>query len=48
MVKAIASEGGTSYAKRRRDVFSHAFHAHFARLIEEPAAYGKLDLANQL
>ncbi|CAL9054559.1 unnamed protein product [Musa banksii] len=46
--KAVASEGGTDDAKRRGDVFAHAFSAHLARLMEEPAAYGKLGLANLL
>ncbi|THU49471.1 hypothetical protein C4D60_Mb06t09920 [Musa balbisiana] len=39
--KAVASEGGTDDAKRRGDAFAHAFSAHLARLMEEPAAYGK-------
>ncbi|XP_052175011.1 pantothenate kinase 2-like [Diospyros lotus] len=42
---AVASEGGTDDAKRRGDAFSRAFSAHLARLMEEPAAYGKLGLA---
>ncbi|KAF3777096.1 Pantothenate kinase 2 [Nymphaea thermarum] len=46
--KAIASEGGTDDAKRRGVAFSSAFSAHIARLREEPAAYGKLGLANLL
>ncbi|KAL5747196.1 hypothetical protein ACOSP7_024194 [Xanthoceras sorbifolium] len=46
--KAVASEGGTDDAKRRGDAFACAFSAHLARLIEEPAAYGKLGLANLL
>lgn len=46
--KAVASEGGTDDAKRRGDAFAHAFCAHLARLMEEPAAYGKLGLANLL
>ncbi|KAJ6676669.1 PANTOTHENATE KINASE 2 [Salix viminalis] len=46
--KAVASEGGTEDAKRRGDAFAHAFSAHLARLMEEPAAYGKLGLANLL
>lgn len=46
--KAVASEGGTDDAKRRGDAFAHAFRAHLARLMEEPAAYGKLGLANLL
>ncbi|KAL6011501.1 hypothetical protein ACLOJK_001949 [Asimina triloba] len=46
--KAVASEGGTDDAKRRGDAFSHAFSAHLARLMEEPAAYGKFGLANLL
>ncbi|KAJ6760721.1 PANTOTHENATE KINASE [Salix purpurea] len=46
--KAVASEGGTDDAKRRGDAFAHAFSAHLARLMEEPAAYGKLGLANLL
>ncbi|XP_019157722.1 PREDICTED: pantothenate kinase 2-like [Ipomoea nil] len=45
---AVASEGGTEDAKRRGDVFARAFSAHLARLMEEPAAYGKLGLANLL
>ncbi|XP_030493715.2 pantothenate kinase 2 [Cannabis sativa] len=45
---AVASEGGTDDAKRRGDAFAHAFSAHLARLIEDPAAYGKLGLANLL
>ncbi|KAH7857411.1 hypothetical protein Vadar_012396 [Vaccinium darrowii] len=46
--KAVASEGGTEDAKRRGDAFAHAFSEHLARLMEEPAAYGKLGLANLL
>ncbi|KAL2321835.1 hypothetical protein Fmac_026214 [Flemingia macrophylla] len=46
--KAVASEGGTDDAKRRGDAFARAFSAHLARLMEEPAAYGKLDLAKLL
>ncbi|KAL7263506.1 hypothetical protein ACSBR1_001625 [Camellia fascicularis] len=46
--KAVASEGGTDNAKRRGDAFARAFSAHLARLMEEPAAYGKLGLANLL
>ncbi|KAL7246537.1 hypothetical protein ACSBR2_001598 [Camellia fascicularis] len=46
--KAVASEGGTDNAKRRGDAFACAFSAHLARLMEEPAAYGKLGLANLL
>jgi len=46
--KAVASEGGTDDAKRRGDAFARAFRAHLARLKEEPAAYGKLGLANLL
>ncbi|KAI7754072.1 hypothetical protein M8C21_009587 [Ambrosia artemisiifolia] len=46
--KAVASEGGTDDARRRGDAFARAFSAHLARLIEEPAAYGKLGLANLL
>ncbi|KAF6165291.1 hypothetical protein GIB67_042707 [Kingdonia uniflora] len=46
--KAVASEGGTDDAKRRGDAFTRAFSAHLARLMEEPAAYGKLGLANLL
>ncbi|URE13212.1 pantothenate kinase [Musa troglodytarum] len=46
--KAVASEGGTDDAKRRGDAFAHAFSAHLARLMEEPAAYGKLGLAKLL
>ncbi|GMH16794.1 hypothetical protein Nepgr_018635 [Nepenthes gracilis] len=46
--KAVASEGGTDDAKRRGDAFARAFSAHLARLREEPAAYGKLGLANLL
>ncbi|XP_058192613.1 pantothenate kinase 2 [Rhododendron vialii] len=46
--KAVASEGGTEDAKRRGDAFARAFSAHLARLMEEPAAYGKLGLANLL
>ncbi|KAJ7567107.1 hypothetical protein O6H91_02G132200 [Diphasiastrum complanatum] len=46
--KAVASEGGTDGAKRRGDAFARAFRAHLARLREEPAAYGKLGLANLL
>nr|GLL18580.1 pantothenate kinase 2 isoform X1 [Ipomoea trifida] len=46
--KAVASEGGTEDAKRRGDAFAHAFSAHLARLMEEPAAYGKLGLADIL
>ncbi|XP_062116256.1 pantothenate kinase 2 isoform X1 [Humulus lupulus] len=45
---AVASEGGIDDAKRRGDAFAHAFSAHLARLIEDPAAYGKLGLANLL
>ncbi|CAM0952609.1 unnamed protein product [Alopecurus aequalis] len=45
---AVASEGGTDDAKRRGDAFAHAFSAHLARLMEEPAAYGKFGLANLL
>ncbi|KAF3599237.1 hypothetical protein F2Q69_00033029, partial [Brassica cretica] len=45
---AVASEGGTEDAKRRGDAFARAFSAHLARLMEEPAAYGKLGLANLL
>ncbi|EHA8590419.1 pantothenate kinase 2 [Cocos nucifera] len=48
VAKAVASEGGTDDAKRRGDAFAHAFSAHLARLMEEPAAYGKLGLANLL
>ncbi|XP_047046390.1 pantothenate kinase 2 [Lolium rigidum] len=48
MEKAVASEGGTDDAKRRGDAFAHAFSAHLARLMEEPAAYGKFGLANLL
>ncbi|KAL9275545.1 Pantothenate kinase 2-like protein [Drosera capensis] len=43
--QAVASEGGTDDAKRRGDAFARAFSAHLARLMEEPAAYGKLGLA---
>ncbi|KAK9066476.1 hypothetical protein SSX86_013798 [Deinandra increscens subsp. villosa] len=43
--KAVASEGGTDDAKRRGNAFARAFSAHLARLMEEPAAYGKLGLA---
>ncbi|KHG02710.1 hypothetical protein F383_25888 [Gossypium arboreum] len=46
--EAVASEGGTDDAKRRGDAFARAFSAHLARLMEEPAAYGKLGLANLL
>uniref|UniRef100_A0A6N2LBQ7 Damage-control phosphatase ARMT1-like metal-binding domain-containing protein n=1 Tax=Salix viminalis TaxID=40686 RepID=A0A6N2LBQ7_SALVM len=46
--KAVASEGGTDDSKRRGDAFARAFSAHLARLMEEPAAYGKLGLANLL
>ncbi|CAI9283855.1 unnamed protein product [Lactuca saligna] len=46
--KAVASEGGTDDARRRGDAFSRAFSTHLARLMEEPAAYGKLGLANLL
>ncbi|KAJ4960343.1 hypothetical protein NE237_020253 [Protea cynaroides] len=46
--KAVASEGGTDDAKRRGDAFARAFSAHLRRLMEEPAAYGKLGLANLL
>ncbi|GMI99465.1 pantothenate kinase 2 [Hibiscus trionum] len=46
--KAVASEGGIDDAKRRGDAFARAFSAHLARLMEEPAAYGKLGLANLL
>ncbi|RZB55990.1 Pantothenate kinase 2 isoform B [Glycine soja] len=46
--KAVASEGGTDDAKRRGDAFARAFSAHLARLMEEPAAYGKLGLARLL
>ncbi|XP_057738408.1 pantothenate kinase 2-like [Arachis stenosperma] len=46
--KAVASEGRTDDAKRRGDAFARAFSAHLARLMEEPAAYGKLGLANLL
>ncbi|KAJ3694314.1 hypothetical protein LUZ60_009794 [Juncus effusus] len=46
--KAVASEGGTEDAKRRGDAFARAFSAHLARLMEEPAAYGKFGLANLL
>ncbi|XP_062168584.1 pantothenate kinase 2 isoform X3 [Alnus glutinosa] len=46
--KAVASEGGTDDAKRRGDAFARAFSAHLGRLLEEPAAYGKLGLANLL
>ncbi|KAJ7558584.1 hypothetical protein O6H91_04G047400 [Diphasiastrum complanatum] len=46
--KAVSSEGGTDDAKRRGDAFARAFRAHLARLREEPAAYGKLGLANLL
>ncbi|KAM0979547.1 hypothetical protein ACFX13_015672 [Malus domestica] len=46
--KAVASEGGTDDAKRRGDAFARAFSAHLARLMEEPAAYGKLGLVNLL
>ncbi|CAA2951734.1 pantothenate kinase 2 [Olea europaea subsp. europaea] len=46
--KAVASEGGTDDAERRGDAFARAFSAHLARLMEEPAAYGKLGLANLL
>lgn len=46
--KAVASEGGTDDAKRRGEAFARAFSAHLARLMEEPAAYGKFGLANLL
>ncbi|KAL3694172.1 hypothetical protein R1sor_007823 [Riccia sorocarpa] len=46
--KAVASEGGTDNAKKRGDAFAQAFRAHLTRLSEEPAAYGKLGLANLL
>ncbi|KAK1326944.1 Pantothenate kinase 2 [Acorus calamus] len=46
--KAVASEGGTDDAKRRGAAFARAFSAHLRRLMEEPAAYGKLGLANLL
>ncbi|MCO5558485.1 hypothetical protein L7F22_012069 [Adiantum nelumboides] len=46
--QAVASEGGTDGAKRRGDAFAQAFRAHLARLRQEPAAYGKLSLANLL
>ncbi|KAG9133636.1 hypothetical protein Leryth_024106 [Lithospermum erythrorhizon] len=46
--KAVASEGATDDAKRRGDAFARALSAHLARLIEEPAAYGKFGLANLL
>jgi len=46
--KAVASEGGTDDAKRRGDAFARAFSSHLARLMEEPAAYGKFGLANLL
>lgn len=46
--KAVASEGGTDDAKRRGDAFARALSAHLVRLTEEPAAYGKLGLANLL
>ncbi|KAF8005956.1 hypothetical protein BT93_K0284 [Corymbia citriodora subsp. variegata] len=46
--KAVASEGGIDDAKRRGDAFARAFSAHLARLMEEPAAYGKMGLANLL
>ncbi|RZC59172.1 hypothetical protein C5167_006472 [Papaver somniferum] len=46
--KAVASEGGTDIARRKGDGFAHAFSAHLARLMEEPAAYGKLGLATLL
>ncbi|KAI8017878.1 Pantothenate kinase 2 [Camellia lanceoleosa] len=46
--KAVASEGGTDDAKRRGDAFARAFSAHLARLMEDPAAYGKLGLADLL
>ncbi|KAJ9568093.1 hypothetical protein OSB04_004059 [Centaurea solstitialis] len=45
---AVASEGGTDDARRRGEAFARAFSAHLARLMEEPAAYGKLGLANLL
>eukprot|EP00897_Mesotaenium_endlicherianum_P000944 jgi/Mesen1/10850/ME000093S10365 len=45
---AVASEGGTDDARRRGDAFARAFRAHLARLREEPAAYGRLGLANLL
>lgn len=45
---AVASEGATEGAKRRGDAFAQAFRAHLARLRREPAAYGKLSLANLL
>ncbi|XP_078429206.1 pantothenate kinase 2 isoform X2 [Wolffia australiana] len=46
--KAVASEGRTEDAHRRGDAFARAFSAHLTRLMEEPAAYGKLGLANLL
>ncbi|KAK1280437.1 Pantothenate kinase 2 [Acorus gramineus] len=46
--KAVASEGGTDDAQRRGAAFARAFSAHLRRLMEEPAAYGKLGLANLL
>ncbi|MFS7968986.1 putative protein kinase CAMK-OST1L family [Helianthus anomalus] len=46
--KAVPSEGGTDDARRRGDAFAHAFSAHLARLMEGPAGYGKLGLANLL
>ncbi|KAJ1699249.1 hypothetical protein LUZ63_007761 [Rhynchospora breviuscula] len=46
--KAVASESGTNDAKRRGDAFARAFSAHLARLMEEPAAYGKFGLADLL
>ncbi|KAK1268032.1 Pantothenate kinase 2 [Acorus gramineus] len=46
--KAVASEGRTDDAKRRGGAFARAFSAHLRRLMEEPAAYGKLGLANLL
>ncbi|XP_027918978.1 pantothenate kinase 2-like [Vigna unguiculata] len=48
VAKAVASEGGTDDAKRRGDAFARAFSAHLTRLMEEPAAYGKLGLARLL
>ncbi|XP_042499855.1 pantothenate kinase 2-like [Macadamia integrifolia] len=48
VVFAVASEGGTDDAKIRGDAFARAFSAHLRRLMEEPAAYGKLGLANLL
>ncbi|KAL3694170.1 hypothetical protein R1sor_007821 [Riccia sorocarpa] len=46
--KAVASEGATDSAKKRGDAFAQAFRAHLTRLSEDPAAYGKLGLANLL